>query len=47
VQPDQIVVREVQGNRCLQVFQLLAKRVGQARNTPMGSNSQKAQDVAA
>jgi hypothetical protein len=34
VQPDQIVVGEVQGDRCLQVFQLLAESIGQSGKTP-------------
>ena len=35
MQPDQIVMREMQGNRRLQVFKLLAESVGQARKRRM------------
>jgi len=34
VQPDQIVVREVKRDRCLQVLQLPAEGVGEAAKTP-------------
>jgi hypothetical protein len=34
MQPDQIVMSKMQGDRCLQVFKLLAESIGESGKTP-------------